>query len=121
MGLHCFLGQIISENKENNGIVKVPLASVWKNDSWSLLFKFQDIFFFILFAAAVNERLKKLPIVIPYSGEQSERELFRPSQKQVLVMMTPYSSKTGVYRVRHYFALKHRLWVLVRTVSMRRF
>ena len=33
-------------------------------------------------------------------------------------------SKTGVYRGIHYFlifALKHRLWVLVRTASLRRF
>ena len=32
-------------------------------------------------------------------------------------------SKTGVYRGKHYFlsfALKHRLWVLVRTASVRR-
>ena len=40
-------------------------------------------------------------------------------------MKTPYtpllSSKTGVYRGIHYFlifALKHRLWVLVRTASV---
>ena len=33
-------------------------------------------------------------------------------------------SKSGVYRGKHYFlifALKHRLWVLVRTASLRRF
>ena len=33
-------------------------------------------------------------------------------------------SKTGVYRGIHFFlifALKHRLWVLIRTASMRRF
>ena len=38
---------------------------------------------------------------------------------------TPLSySKTGVYRGIHYFlifVLKHRLWVLVRTASVRRF
>ena len=43
-------------------------------------------------------------------------------------LIPPYTpllySKTGVYRVIHYFhsfALKHILWVLVRTASMRRF
>ena len=40
--------------------------------------------------------------------------------------LTPhfYIGKTGVYRGIHYFlnfALKHRLWVLVRTASLRRF
>ena len=50
------------------------------------------------------------------------------SRKQVHVMKTPYTpllySKTGVYRGDHsflIFALKHRLWVLVRTASLRRF
>ena len=50
------------------------------------------------------------------------------SRKQVRVMKTPlhptYIDKTGVYRGLHYFiifALKHILWVLVRTASMRRF
>ena len=50
------------------------------------------------------------------------------SRKQVRVMKTPYTpllySKTGVHRGMHYFlyfALKHGLWVLVRTASMRRF
>ena len=44
------------------------------------------------------------------------------------VLYPPYTpllySKTGVYRGIHYFlifALKHILWVLVRTASMRRF
>ena len=49
------------------------------------------------------------------------------SRNQLRVMKTPLHptfSKTGVYRGMHYFlifALKHRLWVLVRTTSLRRF
>ena len=50
------------------------------------------------------------------------------SCKQVRVMNTPYTpllySNLGVNRGLLYFlifALKHRLWVLVRTASMRRF
>ena len=51
--------------------------------------------------------------------------LTRPSRKRIRVAKTPYTplvySKTGVYRgytLFSYFALKHRLWVRVRTASV---
>ena len=40
--------------------------------------------------------------------------------KHACIILTPLHSKTGVYRGIYYFlisALKHRLWVLVRTAS----
>ena len=51
--------------------------------------------------------------------------LTRPSRKRIRVTRPPYTplaySKTGVYRgytLFSYFALKHRLWVRVRTASV---
>ena len=50
------------------------------------------------------------------------------SRKHTYIILTPLNpllySKTGVYRGIHYFSYfcsKHRLWVLVRTASPRRF
>ena len=50
------------------------------------------------------------------------------SRKHAYIILTPFNpllcSKTGVYRGIHYFSYfcsKHRLWVLVRTASSRRF
>ena len=49
------------------------------------------------------------------------------SRKLAYIILTPYTPlllKTGIYRGIHYFSYfcsKHRLWVLVRTTSMRRF
>ena len=50
------------------------------------------------------------------------------SRKHTYIILTPLNphlySKTGVYRSIHYFSYfcpKHRLWVLVRTASLRRF
>ena len=50
------------------------------------------------------------------------------SRKHAYIILTTFNpllySKTGVYRVIHYFlasAQKHRLWVLVRTALARRF
>ena len=50
------------------------------------------------------------------------------SRKQVRITNTPYTpllySKTGVYKSIHFFlifASKHRLWVLIRNASLRRF
>ena len=50
------------------------------------------------------------------------------SRKHAYIILTPWTpllySKTGVYRGIHYFSyycIKHRLWVLVRTASPRRF
>ena len=113
MGIHCFLGQIM---KENNGIVKVPLASVWKIESWSLLLKFQDILFFILFAAAVNERLKNLPIVIHYHYENTPIQytaIFHSFKNDYCQMKS--------FDIFSYFCSKHRLCVHVRTASVKRF
>ena len=46
------------------------------------------------------------------------------SRNHTYIILTPLYSKTGVYRGIHYFSYstqKHRLWVLVRTASTRRF
>ena len=56
------------------------------------------------------------------------RSKFVHQENMSVCLIPPYTpllySKTGVYRGIHYFlifALKHILWVLVRTASMRRF
>ena len=57
------------------------------------------------------------------------QNIFNTSRKHTYIILTPLNpnfiySKTGVYRGIHYFSIfcsKHRLWVLVRTASARRF
>ena len=68
------------------------------------------------------ERLEKPGIKLTTTGLQGDIML------TCLCKIPPYTplfySKTGVYRGIHFFlifALKHRLWVLVRTTSLRRF
>ena len=62
------------------------------------------------------------------SGKPCFISKYLSSRKRVRVTKTLYTplvySKTGVYRGIHYFLIfapKHRLWILVRTASVRRF
>ena len=62
-------------------------------------------------------------LIAPVPGHCLPFTYLSSSRKQVRVMKTPLHpllySKTGVYRGIHYlliFALKHRVWVLVRAV-----